>query len=336
MIPFQVHRKIPLIRRPFDQRDLARLERDHAVAERDRVVAERDHAVAERDRVVAERDHTVAERDGLRASPAYPVVLNAPCLSPPSHHNAIDLFKGAWLRAMPEESVLSAGTRGIFHDDHVAWVANLVGGLAGKAVLDLGAWEGYEPYQFEELGVESVVSIEHMPVNFLKCLIVKNIFNLDTTFFLGDFIDYLEHTDKKFDLCWASGVLYHMTDPLRFLELTTRVSDRLFIRFHYFDLDVLSRRPDFELSFEPSRDRLVTFGGRQMTLHYHRYFGEQRQKQSGLFGGGNEAFSFWMDYPDIRFALEHLGFTHIIERSSDNPNGPGMSLLASRPERRLS
>ena len=326
MSPFQLHRRIPLIRRPFYQRDRAVTERDHAVAERD-------HAVAERDGLRAALSASLGELSQLSA---HPVVFNAPCLSPASQHNAIDLFKGAWLRA-PEESVLSAWTSG-YYDDHVAWVANLMGGLAGKAVLDLGPWEGNEACAFEKLGAASVISIEHMPVNFLKCLIVKNIFNLHTTFLLGDFLDYLEHTDKKFDLCWAAGVLYHMADPLRFLKLTARASDRLFLRFHYYDRYFLSRRPDLEPHFEPSLDRVVTFGGRQMTLHYHQYVGEQALKKAGAFGGGNEAFSFWMEYPDIRFALEHLGFTHIIDGSDniDNPNGPARYLLASCAELRPS
>jgi hypothetical protein len=39
MIPFQLHRRIPLVRRPFFQRD-------QAIAERDRIMAERDALAA--------------------------------------------------------------------------------------------------------------------------------------------------------------------------------------------------------------------------------------------------------------------------------------------------
>jgi hypothetical protein len=49
MIPFNLHRRIPLVRRPFYQRDLA-------IAERKRVAAERDELLAERDVLLAERD----------------------------------------------------------------------------------------------------------------------------------------------------------------------------------------------------------------------------------------------------------------------------------------
>jgi SAM-dependent methyltransferase len=45
-IPFGLHRRIPLVRRPFWQRDTARAERDAALAERDAALAERDAALA--------------------------------------------------------------------------------------------------------------------------------------------------------------------------------------------------------------------------------------------------------------------------------------------------
>jgi hypothetical protein len=65
MIPFQLHRRIPLVRRPFHQRDLAAAERDRARAERDQLASERDRVAAERDRVAAERDRAKMERDLL-------------------------------------------------------------------------------------------------------------------------------------------------------------------------------------------------------------------------------------------------------------------------------
>jgi hypothetical protein len=67
MIPLQLHRRIPLVRRPFFQRDRAIAERDAVIAERDRVVAERDQLALERDRLAAERDRVAAERNRLLA-----------------------------------------------------------------------------------------------------------------------------------------------------------------------------------------------------------------------------------------------------------------------------
>jgi hypothetical protein len=65
MIPFQLHHRIPLVRRPFFQRDQAIAERDSVVAQRDAVAAERDAVAAQRNAVAAERDLVAAERDQL-------------------------------------------------------------------------------------------------------------------------------------------------------------------------------------------------------------------------------------------------------------------------------
>lgn len=66
MIPFQLHRRIPLLRRPFYQRDRAIAERD-ALA--DQLAAQRDRAIAERealaDQLTAQRDRAIAECEAL-------------------------------------------------------------------------------------------------------------------------------------------------------------------------------------------------------------------------------------------------------------------------------
>src|ERR1700733_2595976 len=54
MIPFQLHRRIPLLRRPFHQRDRAMEQRDQLRAERDHAIAERDLAVRETERLRGE------------------------------------------------------------------------------------------------------------------------------------------------------------------------------------------------------------------------------------------------------------------------------------------
>jgi hypothetical protein len=53
MARFQLHRCIPLVRRPFYQRDQAILERDNAVSERDQAILERDNAARERGQLEA-------------------------------------------------------------------------------------------------------------------------------------------------------------------------------------------------------------------------------------------------------------------------------------------
>src|ERR1019366_3439941 len=63
---------------------------------------------------------------------------------------------------------------------------------------------------------------------FLRCLVLKNLFNLRATFLLGDFVSHLEGS-LRYDLIYASGILYHLTDPAEFLVNCASRCDHLFI-----------------------------------------------------------------------------------------------------------
>src|ERR1035437_5953565 len=189
----------------------------------------------------------------------------------PQHQNALNIFGKTWVTAMPEGSRLAAGSLAHMAGGRVKWAANVIGSLAGKAILELGPFEGYDAYTFEQLGATAVMSIENNVTNFLKCLVIKNIFNLRTTFLLGDFVQFLESGNARFDVCWMSGVLYHMTDPIRLMRAASRVSDILFIWTHYYDRLVISADQEKKAPFRPNLNRMEAFADRNIVLHYRSY-----------------------------------------------------------------
>ena len=67
MIPFQLHRRVPLLRRPFFQRDRAMEERDQALRERGALAAECGVLGAERDRLAESLENVRRDRDQFRA-----------------------------------------------------------------------------------------------------------------------------------------------------------------------------------------------------------------------------------------------------------------------------
>jgi SAM-dependent methyltransferase len=245
----------------------------------------------------------------------------------PSHQAALDIFRGDWTTAMPEGSGLKAGVSDHFSDPRVTWAAAKLGGLAGKTILELGPFEAYNTRQFETMGAAAVVSIENNRDNFLKCLIVKNIVGLRAVFLHGDMLRYLHEADIHYDVCWASGVLYHMTDPLGLLRGVARVSNTLFLWTHYIHPGRMND-PDVAPFLEPEKDVSVEFGGRAVQLHHRNY----NQVIGRHFSGGQEAHSYWMKFDDILHVLTVLGFSQI-EMGIDNPNHPSGAacfLLARR------
>jgi hypothetical protein len=72
-------------------------------------------------------------------------------------------------------------------------------------------------------GAAHITSIESNTRAFLKCLIVKNALNFDVDLRLEDFRPFLATCRETYDLVLASGVLYHMTDPVQLLTDMARV-----------------------------------------------------------------------------------------------------------------
>lgn len=246
----------------------------------------------------------------------------------PHHQNALNIFGKTWVAAMPESSGLAAGDLPHMHGARVQWAANVIGGLAGKMILELGPFEGYDAYTFEQLGAASVVSIENNVTNFLKCLVVKNIFDLRTTFMLGDFIQYLESGKSRFDVCWMSGVLYHMTDPIKLMRAASCAADTLFIWTHYYDQSVINADQEKRAPFRPELNKIEEFAGRQIVQHYRSYGGHKGSD----FSGGNDEHSFWLEKNDIFHALNSLDYSRLVV-GHDEPghiHGPSCSIVAFR------
>jgi SAM-dependent methyltransferase len=251
------------------------------------------------------------------------------CAGAPSNQTAIDIFKGTWTSAVPPEYGVAAGALDSFDDVRVRWAAGVLpGGFRGLSILELGPYEAYTTWQLERLGAKSVTAIEGSDLNYLKALVVKEVTGLRARMLYGDVAAYLAETKDRFDLVWASGVLYHSTDPVRLLELMARVTDTIFIHTHYYDRRIESSSPHAYAFFEPSRDRPARIGDRDATLHCKAY----GQAKRGDFSGGPAERSYWMEKADLFAWLRANGFSDIQVGADDpaNPNGPALFCLARR------
>jgi hypothetical protein len=283
--------------------------------------------------VLNRRRHAAVRRLGqpaIEPAPRAFNILDSYVKSAPSNQNAIDIFSGEWASAFPPPlDGLKAGGIPLFQDDRIAWAIERVGGVVGKNVLELGPLEAGHSYMLEKAGAASVLAIEANTRAYLKCLAVKEIFNLSRCRFLcGDFVEFLSQADQRFDLILASGVLYHMKDPLRFLELLSKHTDRLFIWTHYYDADLINAKDYLKSKFF-TEEKVELANGGTATLHRHEY---QTMLQSQSFCGGSEAYSKWINRHGLLAALKSFGFTdfEINHETPDHPHGPAFSVVALR------
>jgi hypothetical protein len=257
-----------------------------------------------------------------------PRILDQYIKEAPSAQNALSIFKGEWSSQFPGETRLLAGSIPLFEDPRIAWAIDKLGSVAGQRVLELGPLEAGHTYLLEKAGAASITAIEANTRAYVKCLITKEVMSLQHAHFLcGDFMEYLRQDPPKFDICIASGVLYHMRNPAELLERLAGITDRLFLWTHYYDRDIINN--DARLTSKFSTSVSAELGGFRHTLYRQNY---QVALDWAGFCGGSEEYSHWLSRGDVLTCLEHFGFSQL-EIGFDephHPNGPAFAVAARR------
>lgn len=251
--------------------------------------------------------------------------------STPSPQNALDILRGAWVSRLPEPfSNLKAGDLTLFDDARIHWLVDEIGGVEGQSVLELGPLEGAHSTMLERYGAAGVTAIEANTHAYLKCLIVKEILGLNRVRFLcGDLMAYLRQEDGPgFDLCLASGVLYHMCNPVELIALlASRCRGHLFLWTHYYDEELVTRNP--WLAHKHRRQTPAEYEGFHCTLYRYEY---QEARHTSTFSGAGAPYSHWMRRDDLLGCLEHVGL-EVLRVGFDEPEhkgGPALALIARR------
>jgi SAM-dependent methyltransferase len=257
-------------------------------------------------------------------------VLDHYTLTRPSAQNAIDLFQGEWSSRFPDSLGLVAlpGTATLFEDGRIRWSEACLGGFKGRRILELGPLEGGHSYMLQQGGASQVVAIEANTRCFLKCLIVKELLRLDRVEFrLGDFTAYLQQTDEAFDIVIASGVLYHMAEPLKLIDRVARVAPDVMYWTHYYDKAVIRASPALARRFGPQQP--LAHGGETYEYAQQTYRAERGR---AAFCGGSQPTSRWLTRDSLLRALRNCGYTGIEVGFEDphHPNGPALAICATR------
>jgi hypothetical protein len=245
---------------------------------------------------------------------------------PPQEQHALDLFKNEWSCRLPcEFEGLTAGESKAFEDPRIIWAEGKFNGFKDKRVLELGPLEGGHTYMVEKYGAASILSIEANKRAFMKCLIVKNLLEMSRSHFvLGDFVEYLRTSQEDFDCALASGVLYHMANPIEVLGLLSLRTKQLFGWTHYYVDSAGDAHPAKSPEFVP-----LEYKGFQCRGLRH-YYGDVL-KMPG-FCGGNLPSSVWMRRDDLIAGLRHFGFNEVDMGLEEphHPGGPALCFVARK------
>src|SRR6185295_3787168 len=112
--------------------------------------------------------------------------------------------------------------------------------------------------------------------------------------------EYLRAPGERFDAALASGVLYHMRNPVELLVNLARVTDQIYLWSQYFLKERLEAIPHMKHRFGESH--AAEHAGFKHTLHRYDY-GDFLD--TTRFSGGNEQYSHWLSREDLLGALRH-------------------------------
>lgn len=257
-------------------------------------------------------------------------ILDHYILTRPTGQNAIDIFQGEWSSLLPDELglVTKPGTARLFEDGRITWAEQCLGAFANQSILELGPLEGGHSYMFQKAGARKVVAIEANTRCYLKCLCIKEVLKLDRVEFqLGDFVSYLANDPPPFDMVVASGVLYHMKEPLELLRLIANAASRVFIWTHYFDRDIIAANPVLAKRFSPVQS--IRFEGESYECSTQTY---REERTKAAFCGGPKPESNWLTRDSLARALGNFGFRDVQFNFEQplHPNGPSLALCARK------
>ena len=248
----------------------------------------------------------------------------------PSDQNALNIFEEEWSSKLPTNFGLStSGEADLFEDQRIVWAEEQGIEFQDKRVLELGPLEAGHTWMMDQRGTKHILAIEAHEHAYLKCLIVKEFTQMRSARFLhGNYENYLEICQETFEICLASGVLYHSTKPVELLHNICNKCDQLILWTHYFDKAVIrAREPEFKNRFKDS-DTLEYQG--ESIQHYS--FQYEDEASTDQFCGGLNSGSIWLDRKGIEtilgknnFEITAEGFDH-----PNHPNGPAIAIIAEK------
>lgn len=246
---------------------------------------------------------------------------------PPYPEAAFKLFDGEWSSRVPG---FGFGNAELFDDVRIKWLESRCGGFAGKRILELGPLEGGHTFMMATRGAAQVTAVESNRRAFVRCLIARNALGFNANFLLGDFQKYLSQCRIQYDLVLASGVLYHMVDPVALLRDIARVGEEVCIWTHYYDAEAINECDNLRGKF--SSEPEIEHVGQVVIAKYRQLYLDALNW--GGFSGGSVSYSYWLTREGLLACFEALGLTvETAMDQKDHPNGPCILIHARRKER---
>jgi hypothetical protein len=188
------------------------------------------------------------------------------------------------------------------------------GGLEGLEIADLGCLEGGFTWSLAQQGA-NVLGIEVRQQNFDKLQLIQEHFEELTLKFIKDDVKNFNYQAYGiFDVVLALGILYHLDNPVQWLnQISHTVKDILILDSHYApdnDADLALLRPALQLG---ELQRFET-NGKLFEGRWYIEFPEDLDPEGQLWASYSNHKSFWLTKESMIMALRQAGFKLVYEQ----------------------
>lgn len=179
--------------------------------------------------------------------------------------------------------------------------------LKGKTVIEMGPQEAAHTIMMHNFGAKQIISLEGRLTNYIKCCIIKNIYELNNVKF---YFEDLRSSDLKkygaFDVCLCSGILYHLPEPQDLIAKISEVAPRILINSHV-ATEEFPKTETIEISLGKNKYRAKNV---------------EEYNIDTEIAEGLQRFSLWLFRDDLIKLLQDVGYNKVKILNNWNDGGP--------------
>jgi 2-polyprenyl-3-methyl-5-hydroxy-6-metoxy-1,4-benzoquinol methylase len=184
--------------------------------------------------------------------------------------------------------------------------------LSGFRLIDLGCLEGGLSFEMAREDME-VLGVEGRMSNFEKCSLVKKYFQFPNLNFIHQDVKLLNHQEHGlFDVILCCGILYHLDNPICFLQLLNELTHQDSLLF--LDTHIAPSAVDYEKCIYRkylSATETLLYDGMSYAGRWFMEYPEELNESSEEWAAVSNYRSFWLTYASLMEAIYRAGFERI-------------------------
>jgi SAM-dependent methyltransferase len=187
--------------------------------------------------------------------------------------------------------------------------------LGGLRIADLGCCEGGFSLALAQRGAD-VVGIEARHLNLEKANLLRDHFGLkNLRFDLADVKDFAPDAHGQFDVVLALGILYHLDQPVQWLQRVAAATCRVLIVDTHFapaDDTAMSKLDPRLSALSPLESQDI--GDWKPKGRWFHEFDESAERESQLWASYSNSRSFWLTKESLLQSIVKSGFSLVLEQ----------------------